>query len=383
MSGPTIAEEVFHNCAYPILVLDPDLNILATNRVVAAHFGFRLGPNGKLTSESFRALEAWLKSDPKIAYLAKTAAGIGTRLIYMPEREMDRIDPHTAYEFVRISSRNEPPRIAVEIHPRQAAFEKIFEIQDELGRERAIARDQRQAAKKLEAANEMLNRFAFAAAHDIQEPVRIISVLSDLLMEEGETMDPADLHDCLDQLGEQARRARGIVIDVLEFSRVREMEPQCEQVSLSKIVGDVFEHFNDRLQGLELDISIGSLDAVVGDERMLMMLIQNLVSNAIKYRKGNVLDLRISSTVKGNFVVLEVEDGGVGFCPSKAQEIFEVFKRLHRKDDIPGTGVGLALCKAVVDAHRGFISAEGRPNEGATFSIHLPRAQNGRERRAA
>ncbi|WOI54709.1 sensor histidine kinase [Parvularcula sp. LCG005] len=374
MSRTHAAETAFENAANAIIVVDHLANIVAANRVARHHFGF---PCPETTSKEhlteFRhVLAEQLRNDKRINAMIQRACCSNRRLVYRPAEDINLRCPQAAYEFVRITPASEEPLVSIEIHPRQIALSRILEMKREVRRQQATACLQHKNATAMAEVNSMLNRFAFAAAHDIQEPVRIISILTDMLEEERDEMSPEELDRCLQQLGEQARRARGIVVDVLEFSRVRELKPDWHSTSLNAVVENALDHHRGQLDALSSELTVGDLGTIEADPKLLTMLIQNLVSNAIKYRRGDKVELTIDTVYTDLSVELRVADKGLGFEQKYASMIFEIFKRLHRKDEISGTGIGLALCKTVVDTHRGEIWATGTPGEGACFHIRLP-----------
>ena len=369
----------FENARHAIIVVDVNLVVVAANR--AARLQFEDQQPGRSAQSPVRPMctriTTLLNEDPQIQRLAKEACATNTRLVYRLRKPGPFGSLHTALEFSRITMGRCKPLVSIEFQPRRLTLAKFFELQDELKRQQSFARLQRNNATRLAQANEMLNRFAFAAAHDIQEPVRIISILSDLLSEEGMELAPDEFDDLLDQIGRQARRVRKIVVDVLEFSRVRENDPQYEQVDLNALIENVFDLFHDRIADHLDFIDVRALGTVEADAKMLSMLFQNLISNAIKYQGDGGLALTLTAERRQHEVEICVADKGIGFDPQCADSIFEIFTRLHREDEIGGTGIGLALCKSVVQAHHGDIWAVGKPGEGAAFHIRLPRYQTG------
>jgi PAS domain S-box-containing protein len=227
----------------------------------------------------------------------------------------------------------------------------------------------------LSRSNRDLERFAWIASHDLQEPLRKIQLFADLLREElGEAEDgESEAASFLDVIGDAAVRMRGLVADLLDYSRVRTQPLRADQVDLRALIDGVLDDLQVAVAEAGATVELGLLPVVLGDATQLRMLFQNLLSNAIKYRHPDrAPTIEVRGRVERSLAIVEVSDDGIGFDAAHAEHIFEPFRRLHGRRDYPGTGVGLAICREVAERHRGSLSARGRPGEGATFTVRLP-----------
>jgi PAS domain S-box-containing protein len=226
----------------------------------------------------------------------------------------------------------------------------VLAIVDITGRKQAESELARRTSE-LELANERLARFAYVASHDLQEPLRKIAAYAGLLDEALARSDAADIARATSVISSSAVRARRLVENLLTFARVTGSQA--------------------RVQSLDLRAEV---ESVVDDRMQLGRLLQNIVSNAIKYHKpGAAPAIDISARLLGHREAsLSITDEGIGFEEKFAREIFEPFKRLNDLNQYPGTGIGLAICKAIADQHGWTLGAVSRPGEGATFHIILP-----------
>jgi PAS domain S-box-containing protein len=259
------------------------------------------------------------------------------------------------------------------------AMQKIERTVEERTRELAAANESlRVINKELQRSNQNLEEFAYAASHDLKEPVRKIHVFTSQLKEllskhlkENEARSFSRIENATNRMG-------SLIDDLLLYSHVSQRPHETELV-------DVNEQLQRVLEDLELDIeekkaliSIEKLPVVKGYRRQLQQLFQNLISNALKYSKaGERPEIKITASVitenNQTYNIIAVEDKGIGFDPEYAVKIFQMFTRLHRKSEYSGTGVGLSIAKKVMENHNGFIRVESVPGKGSTFRAYLPR----------
>ncbi|GAB3281800.1 hypothetical protein GCM10027347_57660 [Larkinella harenae] len=243
-----------------------------------------------------------------------------------------------------------------------------------------------QANHDLKRSNDNLQQFAYVASHDLQEPLRKIHSFSALVRQHlGDQLDPIT-SDYLDRIQKSSARMSTLIQDLLSYSRISIQQQRFELLSLDALVGSVLETLSLEIEQRKARIQVDSIPAVTGDARQLSQLFQNLLSNAIKFtpagqvpqvqvtycqRPGDELPVHLRMTASV-YHQINVSDQGIGFDPKYLDRIFQVFQRLHGKNEFPGTGVGLAICQRVVEDHGGGITAHSRPGEGATFSVYLP-----------
>ncbi len=225
----------------------------------------------------------------------------------------------------------------------------------------------------LRQANENLSRFAYVAAHDLQEPLRKIQAFSEMLEDGLSSGNTEDVEYALSVMTNAATRARGLVKDLLDYSRTTNHELKMQEVELETIFSDVLSALADAIGRSGAEIELHLNDAVlIADPTQLGQLLQNLISNAIKYVAEDVrprVRIQVFSDAEGRPVSLIISDNGIGFDQRLADRIFEPFQRLHTREEYAGTGIGLAICAAVAERHGWRIWAESRKGEGSAFHV--------------
>ncbi|MGH9627314.1 MAG: sensor histidine kinase [Bryobacteraceae bacterium] len=227
------------------------------------------------------------------------------------------------------------------------------------------------SAETLAKSNEELQQFAYAASHDLQEPLRMIRSYVDLLVRRYSGKLDKDGVEFLETVQDGAVRMSKLISDLLSYSRLGGGVLRPERTSLDAVLEWVKLNLGASLEESGATVTSGSLPEVMADQNQLMQVFQNLLSNAIKYRRTEPLRIHISATTEGKYIRVSVQDNGQGFDQQHAERIFGVFKRLHGRD-IPGTGMGLAISRKIIERHGGKIWAEAQPDKGSTFIFTLP-----------
>lgn len=234
------------------------------------------------------------------------------------------------------------------------------------------------ANKELARSNIELQDFAYVASHDLQEPLRKITAFAGLLESDYKDILPPDAVEYVRGLQRSSTRMRTLIDDLLTYSRVTTKAEPFKTVDLKIVVQDLLEDLQSRIDETKADIKIDRLSKVVGDPVQLRLLLQNLISNALKYKKEDVAPrIRIASKKVGDMCIISVQDNGIGFDESYNDRIFTIFQRLHGRTKYEGTGIGLAICKKIVERHNGNITAQSQEGEGSTFIVSLPFKQKG------
>ncbi|GAB3789166.1 hypothetical protein GCM10028818_57150 [Spirosoma horti] len=235
--------------------------------------------------------------------------------------------------------------------------------------------------------NANLQTFAYIASHDLQEPLRKIQQFGDLLKTRyTDSTDETLVY--LERMQTAASRMSTLIRDLLEYSRISTQRDQSAPVSLQAIVASVLDTLDWTIQQTGAQLQVGPLPTLTGDASQLGQLFQNLLSNALKFRRADVPPqiqvwaqavafVDLPAGVKPGRVAVEyhridVQDNGVGFEEKYLDRIFQIFQRLHGKNEYGGTGIGLAICEKVVTNHGGAITANSQPGQGATFTLYLP-----------
>ncbi len=229
-------------------------------------------------------------------------------------------------------------------------------------------------ADELAAANRELEEFAYAASHDLQEPLRTLTSYSTLLREDlGENLAAEPAED-LRFISEAADRMRRLIQDLLALSRTGRSPFAAEEVELGECVDEALEALRGSIAEKSAVLHVSpSLPGVRGDRRLLTQLFQNLLSNAVKFgRRGTPPEIHVSAERAESDWRISIRDNGIGIEPKYASQIFSPFKRLHGMSEYPGSGIGLAICRRAVERHGGRIWVESEPGRGATFKFTLP-----------
>ncbi|MXR21101.1 PAS domain S-box protein [Halobacterium bonnevillei] len=225
---------------------------------------------------------------------------------------------------------------------------------------------------ELEASNERLEQFAYAASHDLQEPLRMVSSYLSLIERRyGDKLDE-DGREFIEYAVDGADRMQEMIDALLAYSRVETEGEQFEPVELDSVFEDLCQDFQLRIRESDATVTAESLPTVHGDEDQLRQVLGNLLSNAIEYSGDSPPTVEVSGRRADGEWVVAVSDDGIGIDPEHADDIFEVFQRLHSHDEHAGTGVGLALTQRIVERHGGDIWVESEPGEGATFYFTVP-----------
>ncbi|MFC4437863.1 MULTISPECIES: PAS domain-containing protein [Natrialbaceae] len=232
--------------------------------------------------------------------------------------------------------------------------------------------EQKAHERQLEKSNQRLEQFAYAASHDLQEPLRMVSSYLSLIERRygGELDDDAE--EFLEFAVDGADRMREMVDGLLEYSRVDTQGDPLEPVDLASLVENVREDLQMQIAESDAQITTEDLPPVMGDDSQLRQVFQNLISNAIAYSGTEPPRIHIEADRRGRKWMLSVRDEGIGIDPDNQDRVFEVFQRLHSRENHSGTGIGLALCQRIVERHDGRIWVDSEPGEGSTFSFTLP-----------
>lgn len=292
--------------------------------------------------------------------------------------------------FERTYRTQDGRQVAVEIHEsliRDAAGAVIgirsclLDITD---RKRAESALRRQAAE-LARSNGELEQFAYVASHDLQEPLRKIQAFGDRLKTKYAGTLPAEGGDYLDRMQNAANRMQTLINDLLTLSRVATHARPFVRVDLSEVARMVLSDLESRIEQLHAEVTLDPLPAIVAERLQMSQLLQNLIGNALKFNKPGVpprVAVRADLVRDPNGAVedvwrIVVEDNGIGFDEKYSDRIFQVFQRLHGRNEYEGTGIGLAICRKITERHGGTIAAYSTPGVGSRFVVMLPTVAQG------
>lgn len=226
---------------------------------------------------------------------------------------------------------------------------------------------------QLEESNRELEQFAYVASHDLQEPLRKVSSFAQLFAKK--------YSDRLDETGQiyinfmvdGASRMQILVDDLLHYSRLTRGDRSHREVDMNGVLDGVLADLQLMIREGRANIRSGPLPKILGDAGQLRALVQNLISNGVKYRAPErAPEIHVGASLDAGEATFWVRDNGIGIDPRYFEKIFVIFQRLHARSEYPGTGIGLAICKKIVDNHGGRIWVESSPGQGATFFFTLP-----------
>jgi PAS domain S-box-containing protein len=259
--------------------------------------------------------------------------------------------------------------------PDEALMEAAIPIGTQLGRvvERQRARDEIESkARDLARSNSELEQFAYVASHDLQEPLRMVSSYMQLLARRYKGKLDSDADEFIGFAVDGAVRMQALILDLLAFSRVGTRGSAFAPVDMQLVLDKTLANLRLAIAESGAQITQDPLPTLNADSMQIGQLLQNLIGNALKFRGERTPEIHIGATRHGTEWHFTVRDNGIGIDPQYKERIFIIFQRLHRKEEYPGTGIGLAICKKIVERHGGRIWLDSVPGQGATFHFTLP-----------
>lgn len=259
----------------------------------------------------------------------------------------------------------------------------VLSVQD-ITERKLTERKLRKTLDDLSRSNADLREFAYVASHDLQEPLRKITVFSDFLRESAGTSLPPEAMENLGRIEKASRRMSALIEGILELSRVSTGARGFAEIDMARAAQEVVSDLEFRIRERNATVEIGDLPVIEAEPIQIRQLLQNLIGNALKFARKDVAPrIRLYARRLDGFPTegptptweITVEDNGIGFDAAYADRIFGIFQRLHSRQEYEGTGIGLAVCRKIVQRHGGAIRAESQPGQGSRFIITLPARQ--------
>lgn len=235
----------------------------------------------------------------------------------------------------------------------------------------------RRAYDGLKRSNRELDRFAAVASHDLQEPLRKVSAFASLMRRRYSDQLDEEGRRCLDFMNEGAQRLQLLIDDLLSYSRLGNKPLRTETFDLGEAVQDAMKRLDVQIEESGAKIDVESAGLIEADRPVLTQMLQNLISNAVKYRGVKPPQVHITLRETADGWCISVSDNGIGFEARFAEKIFAPFQRLHSREEYPGTGIGLSIVQQGIERHGGRVEVESTPGEGSTFVLYLPRQVDG------
>jgi PAS domain S-box-containing protein len=230
-------------------------------------------------------------------------------------------------------------------------------------------------ADRLKQTNRELEQFAYVASHDLQEPLRTITNFSEILVADYAEKLDTTAANYLKRVVQAGQRMKILIQALLEFSRLGRGEDTVDHVSLDSVLNDALANLDAAIQESHADVTSDRLPVLPVSRTYMLVLFQNLIANAIKFRSQQPPRIHISTVRNNDMWVFAVRDNGLGIDPKYHDKVFVIFQRLHTRDQYPGAGIGLSLCKKIVELHGGQIWVESELGKGAAFKFTLPAAK--------
>jgi PAS domain S-box-containing protein len=351
-------KSLFYKSPLPKWIYDQEsLLFLEVNEAAIRHYGYSQEEFGRMRISDIRPAE----DEPRLLSDVEEVRSFSEESRYGVWRHIKK---NGEIIFVEVTAH------PIEYGHRRARMVVVNDITEQR-RSALLLQELNEALKKraaeLASSNAELERFAYIASHDLQEPLRMVSSFLQLLQKryKGQLDEKAGqyIHYAVDG----AERMKTLILDLLEYSRVGAGKESFGPVDMGEVMREVGEIFAEKIIAARARIEIDNLPVIQGDKVQMVQLLQNLVGNALKYHSDEPLVIRIQGNDLPGYWRFSIEDNGIGIDPLFFEKIFIIFQRLHNKNDYSGTGIGLAICKKIVERHWGRIWVESAPTKGSIF----------------
>ncbi len=357
-NGPGLFEELLEAAPDAFVIADEQGRIVLVNRLTEDLFGYS---RGELLGQNVEILLPARFRDGHVSHRTHFTASPRTRAM-----------GGAADLFARRKNGLEFP-VEVSLSPIKTTegMHIISVIRDISERKRTQTLLAKQAAE-LARSNKELEEFAYVASHDLQEPLRMVTSYLQLLARRYKGQLDADADEFIAFAVDGAARMKNLIEDLLTYSRVTRHGQNFTDIACNDVLQAVLTDLKFAITDAQAEVKADALPVVTGDRPQLRQLFQNLISNALKFRSGKQPEIRISVLREGDDWLFSVGDNGIGIAPEYFERIFVIFQRLHDSKTHSGTGIGLAVCRRIVERHGGRIWVESQEGHGATFYFTFP-----------
>jgi PAS domain S-box-containing protein len=349
--------QILESAPDSVLVVDHQGKIVLANQMLKQMFGYEpdevIGESIELfMPERFRSGHVGLRenflNNPHVRFM-------GTGLTLYAQRKDGNEFP------VEISL------TPLETHSGLMVSAAIRDISDRIN----IQHELEQRLEELGRSNAELEQFAYVASHDLQEPLRVVASFAQLLSQRYEGQLDKDADEFIHYIVDGATRMQDLINDLLAYSRVSTKGKEFKATDCNKVLEQILQNLRFTIEDAHAEVTWKPLPTVMADESQLRQLFQNLISNAIKFRGDEPAKVHIWADQEDGQSIFHIQDNGIGIDPQYVERIFLLFQRLHGKKEYPGTGIGLAICKKIVERHHGRLWVESNPGQGSTFSFSI------------
>lgn len=253
------------------------------------------------------------------------------------------------------------------------------QLQEDIAVRKTVEKALTRKTEELARSNAELEQFAYVASHDLQEPLRMVASYTQMIARRYRGKLDADADEFIGYAVDGATRMQNLIRDLLSYSRLTTQGSPLEITEAKAACESAIKNLQKAIEERNGTVNVGPLPAVRADATQLTQLFQNLVGNGLKYCDKSKPVIQISAKPNGDEWIFSVQDNGIGIDPKYFERIFQMFQRLHTREEYPGTGIGLALCRKIVDRHGGRIWVESEAGHGATFLFTIPKNERSRE----
>ena len=352
-----LAQTILDTLREPILVLDGALRVNMANR--SFYRIFRVKPEETENKPIYELGDGhW--NIPRLRVLLAEVCSVGRQA---EDFEVECDFPGIGRRFMILNARR------IERETGQAMI--LLAIED-ISERKAIDRALQLHAKELERSNADLEQFAYVASHDLQEPLRMITSFTQLLAKRYRGKFDSDADEFIAYIVDGSTRMHRLINDLLAYARLGSRAAEFVPTDCEAIFADAVSNLGSAIEENGATVTHDPLPTVMADTDQLSRLFQNLLSNGIKFRAADPPVVHVSARRNGNEWLFSARDNGIGIDPEQFGRVFLIFQRLHGKSEYSGTGVGLAICRKIVERHGGKIWIESQPGKGSTFYFTLP-----------